>query len=81
MWLGLLSSEMIWMGRRSERLFTPFSSGVEKGLLLLNGTWGTGFIFLWDMKGPRLSAGVRKHWWVGGRVDAGKSRHPKVGTL
>ena len=61
LWLGLPSSEMIWMGRRPERPFTPFSSGVEKGLLLLNGTWGTGFISLWDMKGPRLSAGVRKH--------------------
>lgn len=80
-WLGLPSSEMKWMGRRSERLFASFSSSIEKGLLLLNGTWGAGFIFLWDMKGPRLSAGVRKRWWVGGRVGTGKSRHHKVGTL
>lgn len=73
--------EMIWMARRSESLFASFSSSVEKGLLLLNGTWGAGFIFLWDMKGPRLSAGVRKHWWVGGRVGARRSRHHEVGTL
>ena len=80
-WLGLPSSEMIWVGRRSESLFASFSSSIEKGLLLLNGTWGTGFIFLWGLKGPRLSAGVRKHWWVGGRVGARSSRHHEVGTL
>lgn len=80
-WLGrapLPSSEIPLMVRCSELLFTPFSSGLGKGMLLLNSTLGIGFIFLWDVKGPRLSAGVRKRWWVGGW--AGAWRNMRLGV-
>lgn len=56
-WLGgapLPSSEITLMGWCSQRLFTLFSSSLGKGMLPLNSISGFGFIFLWDVKGPRL---------------------------